>query len=252
MSARANGVAHSRIPAKPILKHHAINNMDITINMTDILTTLAALIVFWLIAIFTIHGNNTKKRRAFNQALQGRIVKIETEDTDGVPVYAIVLQISDREEDEAINQVRVREFETKEGYKERFEIWEKQHKAWEARKKNQRALEQSRDLHYQQIGWGYSDIIDARSQDPEPYWEDRIEYEVDWIDCKIMPEGFDPRTKKLALSQPKGGEKKKVMRKMPRLFRYALYAALVVLVWDAVLHANDVAIFTVNTFLLHK
>lgn len=50
----------------------------------------------------------------------------------------------------------------------------------------------------------------------------------------------------------KGGEKKKVKR-MPRIFKYALYAALVVLVWDVVSNANNIAMFMVQHFILvHK
>lgn len=47
-----------------------------------------------------------------------------------------------------------------------------------------------------------------------------------------------------------GGEKK--VKRMPRIFRFALYLALVVLVWDVVFNINSIVNFLLQTFLLHK
>ena len=44
-----------------------------------------------------------------------------------------------------------------------------------------------------------------------------------------------------------GGEEK--VRKMPRIFRYSLYLALVVLVWHIVLQIDTIASFFVHLFI---
>jgi hypothetical protein len=61
-------------------------------------------------------------------------------------------------------------------------------------------------MHYQQVGYAFGGSMNV---DAEPVWEDTIEYNVDWIDCTLMPEGFDPRNTTLALPQRKEVKRKK-------------------------------------------
>jgi hypothetical protein len=70
---------------------------------------------------------------------------------------------------------------------------------------------------------------------------------------KLMPKGYDIVTGSITqeLTNKEGGEKKKKMGRTPRIFRFAIYSAITVLVWDFVSNVNQIALFFVNLFL-HK
>src|SRR6266571_2073004 len=94
-----------------------------------------------------------------------------------------------------------------------------------------------------------------RSQPPlEPQYNFQYEKPIELVerkDFKLMPKNFDWVNESVSKSiQMKGGETK--VRKMPRLFRFALYLALIWIVWDIVFNANSIANFVVHTFILHK
>lgn len=109
---------------------------------------------------------------------------------------------------------------------------------------------------YPNFGGGYSPQFPQRPvYNPSSLFNsDNLKISVNCEDVKLMPKNWDivsGTVMKPINSVKKGGEVKK-MKRMPRIFRFALYLALVVLVWDLVLNANNIILFAVHTFILHK
>lgn len=81
-------------------------------------------------------------------------------------------------------------------------------------------------------------------QAPGNQYEDYDDYMSRWMDknyLKVVP---------VHQIIKKGGEKK--VRRMPRLYRSALYLALVVLVWHVVLNIDFIFNYVIQNFILHK
>lgn len=70
---------------------------------------------------------------------------------------------------------------------------------------------------------------------------------------KIMPRNFDWQNETIIKSLDKKGKEVKRMRRYPRLYTFAVLSALVYLLWDVVLNANNIVTFLANHFLIaHK
>lgn len=140
-------------------------------------------------------------------------------------------------------------------YNQRMEKWRENYKNFKKyiRENRMPALSQ------QYISMGYTDGYGGAggggyyprepqkpeySFNPDDYYGEELQ--VDKKDTSLMPKNFDYISGSVIkeLKEAKGGEKK--MKRMPKIFRYALYLAFVVLVWHVVIQIDGISGFIVS------
>lgn len=231
------------------------------------------IIALWVAGIIVIDnyrkGAWVRKLRGY----QGRVVALSSEfraknkDVIGGAKYGTIIEDSQTDEKrQKVLEFVVEIMPTKEvfalaegKYKEQFKQLKAQYLEQTQEYQKQIALLQDPSSvqfqqHRQNYMMGYDNSIPRRPQEPSyNFHYEPEEFCLKTKHLKLMPKGFDIVSVSIMknINSKKGGEKKKKMGKMPRIFRFAIYSAVTVLIWDFVANVNQVAIFFVNLFL-HK
>jgi hypothetical protein len=242
-----------------------------------ILITATGVFIVWIIGGFLVHQHKQYRFREKLDSLEGRIVKLSDELTEKAPykghIYGRINDVPDYSWKEfKIYSFNVEllptekllieaEKEAREDFKQEIANYKKSmnhyHKSMkELSDRNNQVMHRLQQSAAQMYNGQYQSYVPQEPRKPEFHFEydEYVTMRISKKDVKLMPKNFDYISgtiiKSLDSKKKKGGERK--VRRMPRLFRFALYLALIVLVWDVVLNANSIANFVVQTFILHK
>lgn len=218
---------------------------------------------------FAHAGIKKLKYESYKESLKDRVVKLSSEckrKNNTTDTYATIERIV--REDEKRQKVLTLEVVTlpspktlkkyedeyKAEYEGRMDKWREDMKRWKKWVKENSGIV-VRQQYYDSFSGGYGGgggYAPVYPEPQKPYYDFNPddycgeELRVDKKDTSLMPKNFDylSGTVIKELKEAKGGGKK--VKKMPKIFRYALYLAFVVLVWHAVMQIDGISGFVVH------
>lgn len=254
----------------------------------EIFLTATGIVALWFSGIVITDSYQKGSYDRKKKGLIGRVVKLSPEfyEKNNVSKYGKIVSIyNDDPVKQKILEVSVQTFPTKKAllaarkmarldYDKKYAIAQEQYKRMMLQYKKEE--KDFKDGKNPMVGSGggsmssYNAFYGSASYMPtipQPPREPRYDFYFDegnWMEehvfvvkkslTQLMPRNFDLKTERLIKTingTKKGGEKPKKVMRMPRIYKFALLAALVYLVWDFALNFNSIMNVLYTTIILH-